>query len=380
MRLRVLDHIGDVPAAAWNALADAGNPFLRHEFLAALENGGCAVPAAGWHPHHLLALDDTGKAIGAVPLYAKDHSYGEHVFDWAWAEAYSRSGLRYYPKLIAAIPFSPVTGPRLLCGSAAHADVAQLLIEGARSLADTLSASSLHWLFTDATDNEHLQRRGFLLREDCQFHWHNRGYRDFDDFLSAFTADKRKKVKRERRQVRDAGITTEIVTGESIMVEHWDRCYDFHSETIRRYGAIPFLTRRFFHLLGDSMPDRVLLVLARRRGKYIAGAFNLVGPDAIYGRYWGCAEEIPGLHFETCYYAAIEYAIAHGITRIEGGAQGEHKLARGFDPVITHSAHWLRHPRFFGAVAEFLERERASVAAYKDDRQRHAPYKMEPQP
>lgn len=377
MRLRVLDHIGDVSAADWNALAGSDNPFLRHEFLAALETGGCTVPAAGWHPRHLLALNDTGSAIGAVPLYAKDHSYGEHVFDWAWAEAYTRAGLRYYPKLIAAIPFSPVTGARLLLGATPREDVADALIAGARAVADDLSASSLHWLFTGPADNERLRRHGYLLREDCQFHWRNRGYRDFDDFLSTFTADKRKKVKRERRQVRESGVETEIVTGAAIRTEHWNRCHDFHSATLRRYGAPPFLTRRFFHLLGASMPASALLVFARRHGEYIAGAFNLLGPDAIYGRYWGCIDDVPGLHFEVCYYTAIEYAIAHDIARIEGGAQGEHKLARGFDPVITHSAHWLRHPRFFGAVAEFLERERAGVEQYREDRIRHTPYKME---
>jgi predicted N-acyltransferase len=376
MRVRSFESIVDIPASEWNALTDGNNPFLRHEFLAALETTGCAHPGNGWRARHLVAYDDTGAAVGAAPLYLKDHSYGEFVFDWAWADAYARAGLAYYPKLIAAVPFSPVAGPRLLLAHDAPGDtVRSLLVEGARETANRTGASSLHWLFTTEADTETLEQGGFLRRTGCQFHWFNRGYRDFGDFLSGFSADKRKKVKRERRYVRDAGITTEVITGADITERHWETIYRFHTATVLNHGAPPFLTRAFFRALGDTMARNAVLIFARHGDEYVGAAMNLRGADALYGRYWGCARDYHSLHFEVCYYRAIEYCIAEGLARFEGGAQGEHKIARGFVPTPTFSAHWLRHKRFFDAVANYLARERAGIGDYMCELNEHVPYK-----
>jgi uncharacterized protein len=376
MRLRHYPSFTDIPAANWNALAGTDNPFLRHEFLHALEASGSAVAATGWVPLPLTIESDDGRLLGAVPLWLKSHSYGELVYDFAWAQAYERAGLRYYPKLIAAVPFSPVTGARLLVAPGVdHAAVAAELVRGARELADATQASSLHWLFPDEADSGALEPHGFLHRTACQFHWQNAGYASFDDFLAGFTADKRKKLRRERRYVHDAGITTEVRTGADMTDALWDRYYEFYAGNILRHGGIVTLTREFHYRLGRSLPEAVVVVFARQGPDYVGAALNLRGPDALYGRYWGGRDGLHSLHFETCYYTPIEYCIAHGLARFEGGAGGEHKLARGFLPVTTHSMHWLRHPQFSRAVADFLARERHGVEYYMDELNEHAPFK-----
>lgn len=376
MKIRRHSSYAEIPPAAWNALTGTDNPFLRHEFLVALELSGSATPATGWTALPITLEDGRGRTLGAVPLWLKTHSYGELVYDFAWAQAYARAGLRYYPKLIAAVPFSPVTGRRLLIApDADRATVGTALAEGARALADDLDASSLHWLFPDDTDTAALEGLGFLHRTSCQFHWHNRRYAGFDDFLAGLTADKRKKLKRERRYVRDAGVTMEIRTGHDMTRELWDRYHAFYADNILRHGEIVSLTPAFLHRIGTSMPESLVVVFARQGREYVGAALNLRSRDALYGRYWGGRTDIHSLHFETCYYTPIEYCIAEGLTRFEGGAGGEHKLARGFLPSVTHSAHWLRHPQFSRAVADFLARERGGVEYYMDELNEHAPFR-----
>ena len=376
MRLRQHTSYTDIASSVWNALAGTHNPVLRHEYLLALETSGSATAATGWQPLPLLVEDDSGQTIGAAPLWLKSHSFGELVYDFAWAQAYERAGLRYYPKLIAAIPFSPIAGARLLIAPKADRPaVIEALTRGARALAEETQASSLHWLFTDAADTAALEQQGNLHRTGFQFHWHNRGYTHFDDFLAGFSADKRKKLKRERRYVQEAGITMEVRSGPEVTPELWDLFYSFYAGNIQRHGGMMHLTREFFQMLGRSLPEALVLVLARRDAEYVGAAINLRGPHALYGRYWGGREGFNSLHFEACYYTPIEYCIAQGLERFEGGAGGEHKLARGFLPVATHSLHWLRHPQFARAVADFLERERNGVEVYMDELNEHAPFK-----
>jgi predicted N-acyltransferase len=376
MKTGILGRIADVPPEAWNALVPTDNPFLRHEFLNALELSGSVGGDSGWQPCHLLARRNDGSVAGAVPLYLKTHSYGEYVFDFAWAQTAARTGHRYYPKLVAAVPFSPVTGPRLLLAADdERASVAEALLLTARHLADDHGASSIHWLFTHDADTAWLETRGYLRREGMQYHWSNPGYRDFEDFLSAFTADKRKKLKRERRRVAEAGIELEMLAGTDITSTLWDHYYDFYMATIDAHGGTAYLTRDFFHRLGAALPQSTRMVVARRAGQPIAGALFLEGEQSLYGRYWGAREPHPGLHFETCYYTAIEYCIARGLKRFEAGAQGEHKLARGFLPTPTHSAHWLRHEGLARAVADFLRRERNGLTHVMDELSEHAPFK-----
>lgn len=378
MHLSVATNIASVAPSAWNRAVGTDNPFVRHEFLAALEASGSVGAARGWRPQHLLLHSEApgrGVLLGCVPLYLKDHSYGEYVFDWAWAEAYRRAGLAYYPKLVAAVPFTPVTGPRLLVAPDAPPETRARLVEGARALAEELNVSSLHWLFADAADTALLEQSGLLRRDGYQFHWHNRGYRDFDDFLAGFSAVKRKKVRRERRQVREAGITLAAAEGTAIGPELWDSFYDFYLATIEKHGAHAYLTRAFFRELSERLPESLVLIVARRNNDCLAAAFFVRGADTLYGRYWGTRAAVPGLHFETCYYAAIDYCIAHGLARFEAGAQGEHKLTRGFLPTPTYSAHWLRHPEFNRAVEDFLRRERRGVDMYIDELDRHSPFK-----
>jgi predicted N-acyltransferase len=376
MRARLHNSYTDIAADDWNRLDRRAVPFLRHEYLCALEESDSAAPASGWTPRPVAVVDDRGRLVGAVPLWLKSHSFGELVYDFAWAEACARAGLSYYPKLIAALPFSPVTSPRLLVAPGAdRAAVSGLLVAAARELADECSASSLHWLFTDDRDTATLDRLGYLHRTAVQFHWHNRSYASFDDFLADFSADKRKKLRRERRQVREAGIVTEVLNGHALTSALWDRFYELYTGNIARHGGMIHLTRDFFARLGRHLADAVLMVLARRGAEIVGAAFYLRGADALYGRYWGGRPDIPGLHFETCYYTAIEYCIAHRIARIEGGAGGEHKLARGFLPVVTHSAHWLRHPQLGHAVADFLRREQRGIERYIDELNAHVPFK-----
>ncbi len=310
-------------------------------------------------------------------MYLKSHSYGEYVFDWAWANAYERAGLRYYPKLLVSIPFTPVTGPRLLIAPDMEQEkVKRHLIKTVLDSAKATRVSSLHWLFLPSQDAALFADAGHMCRTGYQFHWHNPGYDSFDQFLAEFASAKRKKIKQERRYVREAGVSIELLRGEDIKTHHWDTFYQFYLSTLNSYGAIPYLNRKFFHRLGALMAQDILLVFARQNEEYIAGALNLLGADALYGRYWGHHKYVNGLHFEVCYYAAIGYCIEQRLRHFEAGAQGEHKIARGLLPTATYSAHWLRHPEFERAVADFLEREQASMKYYLDELQEHSPFKQ----
>jgi predicted N-acyltransferase len=377
--LRVLDDLSGIDAADWNRLA-GGHPMLSHEFFQALHGTGCASADSGWLPQFLTLWEDNAPARAgatarpelraAMPLYLKSHSYGEYVFDWAWADAYHRHGLDYYPKLLAAIPFSPVSGPRLL--SATDAGRAALL-RAALGLAR--NASSLHVLFAQPHEAALMQAAGMMLRSSVQFHWSNPGYGSFDEFLSQMSQNKRKKIRQERRKVREAGVSFRLLRGDEIKESDWvffARCY---ASTYRAHRSTPYLSLEFFQRLGQTMPQHVLLIVAERAGKPIASALNLYSRQALYGRYWGALQYLPCLHFETCYYQALEFCIEEKIGVFEGGAQGEHKLARGFLPVKTLSAHWLAHAEFSDAVERFLEREHQGIARYVDELNERSPFR-----
>ena len=379
MRTTIVPDLDQVSAADWNELRGTDNPFLRHEFLSALERTGCVGAGTGWEPRHALLHADDGTLVGAVPLYLKYHSYGEYVFDWAWADAYRRNGIAYYPKLVAAVPFTPATGARMLLAPGVDADDAGgRLLAAVRELADVESCSSVHWLFPNATHTDWLETRGWLRRVGYQFHWSNRGYADFDDYLATFTADRRKKIRQERRYVREAGVRTQIKSGAEACAADWDRLYRYYRQTIARHGATPYLNRAFFHALSETMPTQVLLVYAFRADECVGASLNLRGGDALYGRYWGGEPDINALHFEACYYTPIEYCIKERLARFEAGAQGEHKLARGLTPTRTYSAHWLRHAQFSRAVADFLAREQRGVELHIDDLNEHTPFRADP--
>lgn len=368
--IRVLDTLRHIERGAWNALAGQ-HPFLRYEFLHALHESGCACERTGWTPRYLTLWEGAALA-GAMPLYVKSHSYGEYVFDWAWADAYHRQGLAYYPKLLGAVPFSPVTGPRLLARNRAGG---ALLIRAALELAQ--ETSSLHVLFPTEPEAKAMQAAGLMLRRGVQFHWENRGYESFDEFLSELSSAKRKKIRQERRRVLDSGVQLRRLTGKQIRDEHWSffaRCYD---ATYRAHQSTPYLNLDFFRRLGEALSESVLLVLAEHDGKPIAGALNIFSQDTLYGRYWGSTSHVPLLHFEACYYQALEFCIERGIRSFEGGAQGEHKLARGFMPVPTWSAHWLKHPQFADAVDKFLAREGIGVERYIDELRERAPFRRD---
>lgn len=377
MPLRIVDALDDIPAADWDRLVGDANPFLSHAFLAALEHHDCVGERFGWYPRH-LTLYDAERLIGAVPLYLKDNSYGELVFDFAWADAYRRAGLRYYPKAFAAIPYTPATGPRLLLDPTADTERAADLLTGAAvELCRELELSSLHWLFTDAADTARLQARGFLLRRGVQFHWHNPGYRDFDDFLSGFTAAKRKKLKRERRRVSDAGIELRVVHGHEADAALWRTVHGFYTSTFDRKSGIATLSLDFFREIGRTLGDRIVLVIAYVGDRPVACAINLRGRQALYGRHWGCLADYHSLHFEACYYQGIDYCIRHGLTLFEPGAQGEHKISRGFVPVSTWSAHWIADDRFRASIADFLQREDRAMRDYIDELREHLPYRAD---
>ncbi|MEZ5827608.1 MAG: GNAT family N-acetyltransferase [Hyphomicrobiales bacterium] len=372
--VRVASRIADVPAAAWNACAAGSsnlqapstrpdNPFVSHAFLKALEESGSATRETGWLPQHLLYEDGKGTLLACMPCYLKSHSQGEYVFDHGWAEAYMRAGGDYYPKLQASVPFTPVPGPRLLTRARDHtADHQAILLEAGRTLVDELGVSSLHVTFMTQSEWELAGQLGYLRRTDQQFHWRNEGYETFDDFLGALSSRKRKVIKKERREALDDGITIEWITGRDLTEAHWDAFFAFYMDTGSRKWGSPYLTRTCFSLLGETMADELLLVLAKRDGQYIAGALNVIGADTLYGRYWGATESQPFLHFEVCYYQAIEHAIQHRLARVEAGAQGAHKLARGYLPAETYSAHYIADPALRRAVADYLKRERFAVA------------------
>jgi len=367
----VVESLAGVPAGDWNALSQ-GDPFTSHEFLSALLDTGCASARSGWQPQIVL-LERDRKLAGAMPMFLKSHSYGEYVFDWAWADAYQRHGLHYYPKLLCAVPFTPVTGPRLL--AARDADRAKL-VAAARDMAREVS--SLHVLFPMAQEAALLQDQGLMLRRTVQFHWQNApggGYADFDDFLARMTRHRRKVIRQERRRVREAGVTFRWLRGEQVARSNWEffeRCY---RRTYAAHRSSPYLNLEFFLRLGATLPQHCLMILAERAGRPIAATLNLISADKIWGRYWGAADHVPLLHFECCYYQAIEYAIAHRLQFFEGGAQGEHKLFRGLLPVETQSAHWLAHPAFADAIEQYLARETAGIARYVDELNEHSPFR-----
>jgi predicted N-acyltransferase len=359
--VRVIPEIAQLPAAEWDACA-GDNPFVRHAFLAALEDSGSVSAETGWLPQHLAIADSDGRLLGCVPLYLKSHSYGEYVFDWGWADAYERAGGRYYPKLQASVPFTPVTGPRLLVRpDAERAAVADALITGMLALARRHDVSSLHVTFPTADEWHRLGEAGFLQRVGIQYHWENRGYQSFDEFLAGLASRKRKAIRRERREVAESGLHIRTLTGGDIRPLHWDAFYRFYLATSDKKWGPSYLTRDFFHKLGETMAERVVLVLAELGSEPVAGALNLMGGGVLYGRNWGSIGRFRFLHFEACYYQAIEFAIRHGLERVEAGAQGEHKIQRGYLPAETYSSHWIRDSGFRDAVADFLERERAGL-------------------
>jgi len=377
VQFTTIEDISEVSPGEWNRLDGAARPFLRHEFLAALESSGAVGKGTGWQPCHLLARDQ-GVLVGAMPLYRKSDSWGEFVFDWAWADAYRRAGVRYFPKLVSAVPFTPATGPRVLAAPGAQqAEITSGLAAAALEEARRLGASSLHVLFPLREQAEALAPLGFLLRKDCQFHWHNRGYSSFDEFLGDFTAEKRKKAKRERRRVRESGISFCILKGSAVEPSLWSQIFPLYASTFWRRGREPYLNEKFFRTIARALPEELLVILALHQDAPVAVAILFRGEDTLYGRYWGSSGDYHSLHFETCYYQGIEYCITEGLQRFEPGTQGEHKIARGFVPQEVWSAHWLSDARVAAAIDRYLERERSHVDEYMEVVEDHVPYRRE---
>lgn len=369
--VRIAQSVGEFPADAWDSLTGGGNPFMRHAFLSAMEDSGSVGGDSGWEPAPVVAQAADGRLLGALPAYLKTHSQGEYVFDHSWADAWHRAGGDYYPKLQIAVPFTPATGPRLLLADPA---LALPLLRAAEQLCEQNGLSSAHATFIEPAQLPLFEAAGWLLRSDIQFHWHNRGYADFEGFLADLSSRKRKDLRKERLAAQ-AGVTIRRLTGDAIRPRHWDAFWQFYQDTGARKWGRPYLARAAFDLLGERMADRIVLVMAEMDGRPVAGALNFIGPDALYGRYWGAVIDKPFLHFELCYYQAIDAAIELGLDRVEAGAQGGHKLARGYVPVQTWSAHHIVHPGFRAAVADFLERERAGVAADQVHLDRRTPYR-----
>ena len=373
MPLQSLTSLAAVDPQQWDGLLSDGQPFLRHAFLSTLEDSGSLGPNSGWQAEHLLHVQD-GRLIAALPSYRKWHSYGEYVFDHGWADACARAGIEYYPKLLSAVPFSPVSGARLLAAS--QEDGFELL-QSLPGYLEIEGLSSAHINFTDAfTDAALAGQDGWLERLGCQFHWQNRGYRDFQDFLDTLSSRKRKQMRKEREQVAGQGIEFEWLEGRQLSEAQWDFVYACYANTYAVRRQSPYLTRAFFSLLAERMPDAIRVVLAKQNARPVAMAFSLIGGDSFYGRYWGCLAEFDRLHFETCFYQGMDYAIAQGVQRFDAGAQGEHKLIRGFEPVITRSWHYLRHPGLKAAVKDFLQQERAGVLAYAEEARAALPYRQ----
>lgn len=374
--LRAIDSIDSIPAQQWNALDLDGNPFVRHEFLQALEHTGCVGAATGWTPHHLVLQGASGQLEAALPLYRKTDSWGEFVFDWSWARAYAQAGLPYYPKLVSMAPFTPAPGPRLLARASAH-NSRERLVAALTEHARSERLSSAHVLFVSENDRAALGATDYLWRKDCQFHWHNRGYDSFAAFLAMFRAEKRKKAVRERRRVREAGIVFRTLAGEDMDARLWDIVFGFSAETFAVRGHQHYLSAEFFRSISVAMPGAVVVKLAEFQGTPIATAIFFRGSDTLYGRYWGATAEFHSLHFETCYYQGIEYCIEQGLRRFEPGTQGEHKVPRGFEPAETWSAHWIADPRFHRAIDSYLQQERTAVDEYIRQVREHVPYRKE---
>ncbi len=381
--IRTVRSFGDIKPEQWNALqgtcpgADgAYNPFLSHAFLSALEESGSATAKTGWLGHHLLLEDGAGQLLGALPCYLKSHSQGEYVFDHGWADAFERAGGHYYPKLQCSVPFTPATGPRLLVRTGEEAaPVRHALAGGLKQVARKMGVSSAHVTFVNGEDLPVFLEEGYLHRTDQQFHFINEGYADHDAFLETLASRKRKALKKERRAALEGGISIDWLTGKDLTEEIWDQFFAFYMDTGSRKWGRPYLTRSFYSLIGEKMADDILLVMAKRGGRYIAGAINFIGADALYGRHWGCIEDHPFLHFEVCYHQAIDFALSKGLKRVEAGAQGEHKLARGYLPVTTHSVHDLTHPGLRRAVDQYLAHEREQVAEMAEILSEHSPFR-----
>ena len=383
--LRVANAIGEVGAEAWDACANPApangakadyNPFISHDFLSSLELSGAVRSRTGWQPRHLLAEAPGGNLVGAAPCYAKSHSLGEYVFDHGWADAYERAGGNYYPKLQVAVPFTPACGRRLLVRPGPQSDaVHTALAEGLAEVCRRSRASSVHVTFPTEPEWRLLGAHGYLQRTHRQFHWENAGYASFDDFLASLASRKRKTIRREREDALANGIAVYRLTGADLTESVWDAFFEFYMETGSRKWGRPYLTRSFYSIVGEKMRDRILLVMAKRNGRWIAGAINFIGSDALFGRHWGSIEQHPFLHFEVCYYQAMDYAIEHKLSRVEAGAGGQHKISRGYMPVTTHSAHYIADPALRRAIADFLKHERAHVAAEIDELADAAPFR-----
>lgn len=376
LSVRAVESLSEVGEATWQRFANLEgsprDPFLSYAFLSALEQSGSVSADVGWLPYHLVLEDEAKQPLGVMPLYLKGHSQGEYIFDYSWADAFERAGGRYYPKMLSAIPFTPATGQRLLVASSEHESA---LVAGAAQIAGEMNISSVHLNFLDQAAWQRRGDEGWLLRTHKQYHWQNQGYKTFDDFLDCLSSKKRKNIKRERRDALANDLEIQRLTGAEITEAHWDAFYQFYIDTGSRKWGSAYLTRSFFSLIGATMAEDILLVMVRRDGRYIAGAINFIGGDCLFGRNWGCIEHHPFLHFEVCYYQAIEFAIEHGLPRVEAGAQGEHKLARGYMPSHTYSAHWIVHDGFRDAVGRYLEEERTHIAEEIDYLEQFSPFK-----
>jgi predicted N-acyltransferase len=373
--LRHIDTLDDISQQDWNALTGNSNPFVRYEYLHGLEHFDC-LNGHGWTSRHIAVYSER-KLVGALPLYLRSNSYGEFVFDWSWADAYERAGGRYYPKLVSAIPFAPVVGPRLLVSPdiASSAQIKEMLLQGALCLAKDLELSSYHSLFTENHDHDFFLNAGMMSRKTCQFHWHNDNYENFEMFLDSLKSKKRKQIRRERKELENSKIQISVLNGDQVSDEQWSVYYNFYCSTFYRRWGSPRLTLEFFKHLGASMPDKTILILAAHKNKYVAGSFIMAGGNTLYGRHWGCDEHYRFLHFELCYYQTIEYCIKYGYQVIDAGVQGEHKLARGFHPVTATSFHWIRHPVFRNAIDEYLLQEKREIDSYVNLLNTHLPFK-----
>lgn len=376
--LETLSSIDAVDAAVWNRLSGTAYPFLRHEFLAALERQGCLGERYGWLPRHLLLKDEADEILAAAPCYLKFNSYGELVFDWSWADAYQRAGLDYYPKLVVASPYTPANAPRILTADTdKRPEYARALIQGAERIARKMDVSSLHWLFVSEEESRWMAEAGHMRRTGCQFHWRNQDYRDFDAFLATLSARKRKQIKRERRRVVDAKIRFHLLNGHEAGEADWAVFHQLYRSTFDKRGGLPTLSLGFFREIARTMGDQVLLVLALDDDRVVAAAYNLVGSHTLYGRHWGCFEDYHSLHFEACYYQGLEFCIRRGLDCFEPGAQGEHKISRGFLPTFTWSNHWIGHAEFHGAIEHFLASETTGMQDYMDELKTHSPYRTD---
>lgn len=376
LELRFYASIGELPVAVWNGLFGIGYPFTRHEFLSALEEGDCTTRESGWQPNHAVLYRDK-TAIAAMPLYIKSHSYGEYVFDWSWADAYRRHNLEYYPKLLCAVPFTPATGPRLVVAAGENeAELTTILSDAIFKFCTDQGLSSWHVLFPDKATSERLASGGMLSRHGSQFHWFNRGYRCFDDFLAGFNSRKRKSLKRERRRVAEQGIELRTLEGLEIGAHHWTQFFRFYQITYaKRSGHGGYLSLECFQALARLMPEQIVMVIARQDGADIAGALYFRSEHTLYGRYWGCTKELDCLHFEACYYQGIEYCIREGLQKFDPGAQGEHKIQRGFEPSKTWSNHWIAHPEFAAAIDNFTREEADHIDQYIQQASDFLPFK-----